>query len=276
VIVALRAAQLAGESVDTTREGIERQASEARLSTAIAAIGGDQPGERVGGLALLRRHVNSQLSAATSDEDAALLYTAALDVLENYLRNPPDDPVSGGLGYGVPDVPSDNVYAAEELQGMMRLRSKVEALETDSFVGVDLAEVQLRGQPWEGIDFSWLDGHYFLGIDLRGADLRNSIWGTSSLQKAYLQCADLDGANFTDTDLRGADLRGANVSDADFTGAKLGSPETNDQIKLDRVYYDGLRPPKGLGARTPPITQQGAWEGPEKCIRHSEYWAEHM
>jgi uncharacterized protein YjbI with pentapeptide repeats len=277
VVIALRATNAAREAVDTAREGIERQATEARLSTAIGAIGGDQPGGRVGGLALLRRHVDNQLSAANSDEEgseekrlAALLYTAALDVLENYLRNPPDDPVSGGLGYGVPNVPSDNVYAAEELQGMMTLRSKVKALDTDSFVGVDLAKVQLRGQPWEGVDFSWLDGHYFLGIDLRGANLRNSIWGTSSLQDAFLQCADLDGAKLIGTDLRGADLRGANISGADFTGAQLGSAETKDEINLDHAYYAGDRRPKGLRFHIPRMTQFGDWGGTDECMTHRE------
>jgi hypothetical protein len=102
VYIAIRATDAARDAVVTTREGMERQANEDRLSTAIEAIGG----ERVGGLALLRRHVGSQLPAAIDEEgsaeDAALLYTTALDVLENYLRNPPDDPTDGGLGYGRP------------------------------------------------------------------------------------------------------------------------------------------------------------------------------
>lgn len=243
VLIAIRATDAAREAVDATRDGIERQANEDRLSTAIQAIGADQPGERVGGLALLRRHVGSQLSAAIdeegSDEDAALLYTTALDVLENYLRNPPDNPTDGGLGYGTPDVPVDNVYAANELEGMVSMRSKVEALDIDPDTGVDLANVQLRGQPWQGINFSWLDGHYFAGIDLRGANLRSSIWGTSSLEKAFLQCADLDGATFNGTDLSGADLRGANISEANLTGATV-----SETTKFDRVYYDGIGRPR--------------------------------
>jgi hypothetical protein len=293
VIIAIRATDAARDAVDTASEGIERQAIEDRLSTAISSIGGDQPGERVGGLALLRRHVRNQVLAANSDEegsdeerhqrrlDAHLLYTAALRVFENYLRNPPDDQADadGGLGWGTPDLPADNVYAANELLGMMKLRSKVEELGIDDPLSPDptlgLANVQLRGQPWGNIDFSWLDGHFFRGIDLRGANLAGSIWGTSSLQDAFLQCADLDGAEFIGTDLRGADLRGANISGADFTGAKLGSPETKDEINFTNAYYVGLEPPKGLGAHLPPITRHGEWEGPEKCIRHPEYWAEH-
>jgi hypothetical protein len=290
VYVGIKATNTAKDAVDTAREGTERQTSEDRLSTAIGAIGGDQPGERVGGLAMLRRHVGSQLSAANSDDegsdeerrqkglDALLLYTAALDVFENYLRNPPDDQADadGGLGYGMPDVPADNAYAAKELREMMRLRSEVEALDIDSALSpaptldlaVDVAKVQLRGQSWAGIDFAWLNGHYFRGIDLRSANLADSRWGESSLQKAFLQCADLDGAKFIGTKLRGADLRGANISDADFSDAKVA------RIKLDRVYYAGDRPPKGL-PKLPPITQQGEWEGPQKCIRHRQYDTKH-
>jgi hypothetical protein len=272
VLIAIRATDAAREAIDATRDGIERQAHEDRLSTAVEAIGGDQPGERVGGLALLRRHVGSQLSAAIdedgSDEDAAHLYTTALDVLENYLRNPPDDPTGGGLGYGTPDVPADSIYAANELQGMVSMRSEVLALDMDPDTGVDLARVQLRGQPWEGIDFSWLDGHYFAGIDLRGANLRGSSWGSSSLEGAFLQCADLDGAMFYGTNLSGADLSGANISGANFSGATV-----SETTQFDRVYYDGNRPPKGLD-ELPPITQHGLWEGAQKCMGHREYWAD--
>jgi hypothetical protein len=47
---------------------------------------------------------------------------------------------------------------------MVGLRSEVEALDTAPNTGVDLANVQLRGHPWRGIDLSWLGGHYFKGI----------------------------------------------------------------------------------------------------------------
>jgi hypothetical protein len=288
VIIAINATDAARDAVDTASEGIERQATEDRLSTAISSIGGDQAGERVGGLALLRRHVRNQVLAANSDEegsdeeryqrrlDAHLMYTAALRVFENYLRNPPDDQADadGGLGWGTPDVPADNVYAANELLGMMKLGSNVEALGIDDPLSPDptlgLANVQLRGQSWRRIDFSWLDGHFFRGIDLRGANLAGSIWGKSSLQDAFLQCADLDGAKLIGTDLRGADLRGANISGADFTGAQLGSATTKDEINLDHAYYAGDRRPKGLQFHIPRMTQVGDWRGPGECMTHRE------
>jgi Pentapeptide repeats (8 copies) len=279
VVIALRATNAAREAVDTAREGIERQATEARLSTAISAIGGDQPGERVGGLALLRRHVASQVLAANESGteqrrlEAHLLYTTALRVLENYLRNPPAGQAhtDGDRGYGTPDVPADNVYAARELQGMMRLKSEVEelgidALDADASLypapSLDLANVELRGQSWTGIDFSWLDGgHFFVGIDLRGANLAGSNWGTSSLRNAFLQCADLNGAQFIGTDLRGADLRGANISGVNFSGATV-----DETTKLDGVWYDGTRLPTGAPPPDLPPSPPGDWEGRDTCM----------
>jgi hypothetical protein len=278
VIVALCATRAAREAVDATRTGIERQATEARLSTAISAIGADEPGARVGGLALLRRHVTNRLVAANetgTDQqrlEAYLLYTTALRVLENYLRNPPDREADAAAvpGVGPPDVPADNVYAARELQGMMNLKSEVEelgieAIDIDEALyplpSLDLANVELGGQSWPGIDFSWLDGgHFFEGIDLRGANLAGSSWGTSSLRNAFLQCADLNGAQFIGTDLRGADLRGANISGTYFSDAIV-----DETTKLDGVWYDGERWPTGT---LPPHLRQsppGDWKG-RTCI----------
>jgi hypothetical protein len=159
------------------------------------------------------------------------LYTLGLDVLENYLRNPADAPAGSdgrpaGLGYGRPVVPDDNRYAANELRALVNQREDVEALELDGTPqapgpAVDLSRVQLFGQSWNEIDFSWLAGHNFVRIDLRWANLRESVWGGSSLSEAYLQCADLTRANLIGTNLAGADLRGAILNRAKLTGANL-------------------------------------------------------
>jgi uncharacterized protein YjbI with pentapeptide repeats len=86
---------------------------------------------------------------------------------------------------------------------------------------INLANVQLYGQGWAGIDFAWLRGRYFPGIDLRGGDLTGSKWGASFLDRAHLQCANLGDASLQGASLVGADLRGANLEGADFTGARL-------------------------------------------------------
>jgi hypothetical protein len=245
----------AATAVRTAAKGIEQQANADRLSTAISAIGADQAAERVAGFGLLRRHVQDRVNASKTPEerlDAYNLYTNAADVLENYLRNPPQastEPAStkpatkpeAGLGFGRPSIPYDNKYAARELQNLMSLKPEIQKLRNSLNVktpstGVDLSNVQLFGQSWEGIDFAWLGARYFPGIDLRGANLRNSVWGASILNGAHLQCANLEGANFRGAKLIGADLRGAHLYQADFTGATFTDAEHKD-IKLDGATF---------------------------------------
>lgn len=212
---------------------------------------------------------------ATDRANAYALYATALDVLANYLRgagtetgsatpaangtpatvahtgtNPSPAPTSTfGLGYGVPPASRDRTvpggdayYAADDLQYLLGLESDVKKLKPNAAadLGVDLAHVELWGQRWYDVRFDWLGGHFFPGIDLRAADLRDSRWGTSSLAGAYLQCADLSGADLRHTNLTGADLRGANltgaklqranVTGADFEGATLTGVSMNGVI----------------------------------------------
>jgi hypothetical protein len=276
------AAVQAANAVNVAAQGMEQQANADRLSTAISAIGGDQAAERVGGFALLRRHVEDRVNTADTPEerlDAYNLYTSALEVLVNYLRNPSEASTAAkeptaGLGFGRPRIPYDNKYAARELQSLMRLKPEIQelrgSLEAEAPPpAVDLFEVQLFQQSWAGIDFAWLGGHYFAGIDLRGANLRHSVWGESSLEGAHLQCANLEGADLRGTNLIGADLRGAHLYDADFTDAKL------DRVKLDGATFlekakglDSIRPrPKpGVSRADDGIGQDGI----EECL-NSDY-----
>jgi hypothetical protein len=232
-------------------EVVEQQVNEDRYSTAISSVGSDQPPERVIGLHLLSRHVEIFVSNADSAEehrDAYNQYVSTLDLLENYLHNPPQTSTEpkrkpAGLGYGVPNVPYDNKYAAGQLRSMLRLKPHIERLRRSIGMEtvrptIDLANVQLYGQSWAGIDFAWLSGRFFLGIDLRGANLKESIWGASWLERAHLQCADLKDANLQGARLDGADLRGANLEGADFTKAIL------KDVKLDGAT--GWEQAKGL------------------------------
>ena len=189
---------------------------------------------------------------STDRADAYALYATALDVLANYLRgagietgtvtpaagsmpgtsavtSPSPAPTSAfGLGFGSPSSSKDRTipgldayYAADALQDLLNLQNDVEKLKPNAAadLGVDLAYVELWGQRWQGVRFNWLGGHFFPGIDLRAADLRDSRWGTSSLAGAYLQCADLSGADLRGTNLTDADLRGANLTGANLQGA---------------------------------------------------------
>jgi uncharacterized protein YjbI with pentapeptide repeats len=134
----------------------------------------------------------------------------------------------------------DAYYAADDLQDLLNLQNDVEKLKLNAAagLGVDLAYVELWGQRWKGVRFNWLGGHYFPGIDLRTADLRDSRWGTSSLFGAYLKCADLSGADLRDTNLKDADLRGANLKDADLRGANLTRADLQDAI-VTGAHFEG-------------------------------------
>lgn len=290
-LIAGYAAVKAGQAVEVAAKGIELQANEDRLSTAVSSVGGSQPAQRVAGFTLLRRHIQDRVMSAKNAEDrrdAYNLYAGALDVLENYLRNPPamstettqasPGPASGsppvpsaGLGFGRPRVPPDNVYAANELRALMNLKPAILALQRSTEVqlpmpSVDLSNVQLYGQAWARIDFAWLGGHYFYGIDLRGSNLGRSNWEGSVLDGAHLQCANLSGAILRDVSLVGADLRGADLTGANLIGANL------DQAKLDGVTgWDKVvgfpqstidQPPPGI-SREPDL---------QECLGHKPYW----
>ncbi len=130
-------------------------------------------------------------------------------------------------------VPPDRLYAATQLAGLLGTsnRDRVRRLAPGVRLGIDLARVELYGDYWRGVDFSWLHAKYLAYVDLRGADLRDSDWGRAGLYRARLQCANLAGARlngedptdrtFVGADLREAQLQGANLENADLRNADL-------------------------------------------------------
>jgi hypothetical protein len=276
-VIAAYTALQASDAVKVAARGIEQQGNADRLATAMSSIGAEQAAVRVTGFALLRRHVQDRVTNPDSADrrDAYTVYISALDLLENYLRIPPDVSAEAGaepagLGFGRPRIPGDNRYAAGELLSLMRLEPEIEKLrssiqaETQDLV-VDLSNVQLYRQSWPNIDFAWLGAQFFPGIDLRGANLRDSVWGASHLEGAHLQCAELEGANLEGALLVKADLRGANLEGADFTDAEL------TDVKLDGAT--GWQQAKGLpkNLRPPPGISR-AHDGIDKCLDHKPYW----
>jgi hypothetical protein len=248
-MIAAYAAYQAAEAVDQAADGTERQADEARLSTAVSSIGAERAAERIAGLTLLGDHVESTIADAETDEarlEASRLHTVALDIVENYLRHPPDPTASTATTGPTPPrhrnnpgPAPDGIYAAQELRELLDMWSDWDTRGDAPTPGLDLANVQLDGvagwagrasqpgvAPVPGIDLSWLDGHWFVGIDLRGANLQRTTWGTaesppSSLKDAHLQCTDLVEAQLVGVNLAGADLRGADLSRANLRGANL-------------------------------------------------------
>jgi Pentapeptide repeats (8 copies) len=205
-------------SLNVAEQGIERQAGESRLTTAVMAIGGQTPAERVAGVELLWRYVDEQLTAALGTrvnsgdrEDAHGLYLSAVIILSDFIpRTQPGANAPCALPRQL-----DVQYAADELQNLLNLKARFMMLQAGGKPpAVDLSYAELCDQYWSNINFEGLSGANFPGIDLRGSNLQGSRWGDAYLGGAQLQCADLRHADLSHATLTGADLRGANVADA--------------------------------------------------------------
>jgi uncharacterized protein YjbI with pentapeptide repeats len=151
------------------------------------------------------------------------------------------------------------------------MRTDVSALGNPQGLGVDLSNVELWGQPWSGVRFDWLGGHYLVGIDLRSADLRKSRWGTTDLTGAYLQCADLSGADLRHTILTGADLRGANMTGADLRGANVSGADFEGAKLTDVKLSGAVGTATGLNAPTSARQPEASWNQPT-CAHNRGYW----
>lgn len=241
-LAAAYAAYQAGQAVKASEQGAVQQATANQLTTAIDAIGGATTAEQVAGLTLLRVNVAGQVEAAlrTSDpqvrQTAYDAYATSLDVLAAYIRSGTSSEAarsaspSFGPGFGIPKTqqPLNVVYATDELRRLLGMGSTVKSIASAGIPAVDLSHDELYGLPWSNLNMGWLSSAYMLKVDLRSANLAGSRWSRSSvLVGAYLQCADLSGADFRGADLTDADLRGANVSGADFSGAVLRGVRTD-------------------------------------------------
>jgi pentapeptide repeat protein len=205
-------------SLTVAEQGIERQGDETRLTTAVMAIGGQTPAERVAGVELLWRQVDERLTAAASTplnswdrQDARGLYTSALIILSDFIpRVQPGANTPCALPRQV-----DVQYAADELKQLLDAKARFTALKPGSSPpAVDLSYAELCDQSWPGVSFEGLSTAWLPGIDLRGSNLQKSLWGTAYLGGAQLQCSDLRNADLSHASLEGADLRGANLAGA--------------------------------------------------------------
>jgi len=248
------AALRASDAIDVAKKGIQSQAEENRLSTAVDAVGGDTSVERVAGLTFLRRLATEKLDIASKSDatdsdrrDAMSFYRATVDILATYLKTPPATPATFGIGD--PQLPPDVAYATNDLRQWLDRRAtflKLSRGDPKERPKIGLERAWLYGVYWRGIDFAWLGSRNLVGVDLRNATLDNSKWKKSSFDDAHLGCASLLGSNlrrseFTDgdahsasltgsnlqlttmvrTNLRGANLQNANLRNADLTDADL-------------------------------------------------------
>ncbi len=80
-----------------------------------------------------------------------------------------------------------------------------------------------------------LRGAYLQGADLLGANLEGSYLQGANLQGANLEGSYLQGANLQGSNLQGAYLRGANLRGSDLQGAKYG-----EEIIIDIKMFSGF------------------------------------
>jgi hypothetical protein len=276
IIVAWQGQQTVNHNSQVTLQ----QSLDAQLSTAITSIGSSDTAEEIAGLLLLKQNMQSRLALMGQTGEPATDvfsdYTTALQILSGYLSSRGEQFVTGytdqasspfGRGYGIPaspGIPLDIYYAADQVKDLFTsdMQKSVTSLGLGEQPHIDLANDELQGQAWTGIDFGWV-GAFLVGIDLRGASLERSHWSASSdLSHAYLQCADLQGADFAGANLSGADLAGANIQGADFRGANLAG------ATLHPVYGVATwsQPPAGPSVHSVARWDQGA------CLASSQYW----
>lgn len=277
-VAAAVSAYQAKNAVDVAQRGIVQQDVENQLSTAVSAIGGHTAAERVAGVTLLGRNVAEQLAMATSKQErqnANELYSSALIVLANYIRSSVR-PITNV--YSCPNAPLDAVYAADELEKLINMTQGAGGLRENS-VAIDLSNTELCQQPWAGIRFDKLSYAYLWRIDLRGANLQNSKWGTAYLAGARLQCADLRGADLSRATLRRASLRGADVAGAQLPNnlkhwqligiVKSKATKWDSGVCLHRLAVSLLSNHHEKTVRSPDLTKQKNNEQPSAAATPS-------
>lgn len=264
----------AGKAVNIAQMAIASQAKEARFSTAVEALGGDQPTKRVAGAIMLRHNVEDRFASAQNAQDqtdAANLYVTTTAIFETYLKTPAEPPSSATPTVPLPVTASgenppvgapavrparlgtslEHMYVAQQLAGLLNKHNQdlFHRFDNPRIVSIDLSYVELSRQNWPNVDFSWMSGAYLYGIDLRGANLTNSKWGAATLTAASFQCADLTNSKLIGAHLQDAKLQHANLHDADLRSADLTGADLTGAY-LDGARFDGaVRVAGVIGAR---------------------------
>lgn len=252
-------------SQDTLRITSEGHLTE-QFSRAVDQLGGDKPDVRIGGLHALQRLAEH----SARDRDAVISTLAAF--LRVHQPWPPTGPSAPAA-----DAPIDSVAPLETRapDGQLALRSLgvlcYQYERADPWLNLsltDLRRADLDGLwlPRVTLDRACMESATLFGAnltraslvsvnlrhtDMRLGDLTETRCVLADLRGAGLVEAVLDGADFTqadlreanvrkakaqnttfrDADLRGADLRGADLSGADLEGARLETAVASDQTR---------------------------------------------
>lgn len=233
---------IAEQQAKDSKNIASQQSAENNFTIAVTGIGSKDPLQQVAAFMLLQSSVRSEINVASEDpswrSDAYDAYVTSIDVLSIYLHD------STTVGRAPPLAA---LSAGGTLSAMLQMGPMVKLFGIGPPPSIDLSNIALPGAYLPDVRIDQLIGAYMPGIDLRGASLENSFWGTADLQDAHLQCADLQDADLEHANLRGADLRGANLS-----GARLPSATALKGAKTD----DAVGPVQGLRIVHPATSYQ--------------------
>jgi uncharacterized protein YjbI with pentapeptide repeats len=197
--------QQLGQTSDNLRVSTEGQITD-RFTSAVDQLGSDALTVRLGGVYALER------IARDSPRD----YGPVMEVLTAFARQESPLPANAA---------ATPVVAAPAVPEEVRAVLKVIGRRTEEQIAAELA----AGSGC--LDLTDLNA---VGVDLSGADLRNTCWNRSDLRGAQLMRADISGASFVGADLSqqasldGANARGAVLSQADLRLSNLSNADLSD------------------------------------------------
>lgn len=293
VIVAIYVAVQSQHASQADAQVSLQQEQDSHLATALSALGSGNVAERIAGLVLVGQNAADRILPASiavfGPQSAYSHYSDALDIFSGYLQSGTADFLvsakqenpSFGVGYGQePEaIRLDVQYALDELQKVLTLQMQVSALQEGS-PSIDLSHDELYGADLAGTNFGWVKADLY-HIDLRGAYMTGvQLSGHDTLKLAYLQCANLSGADLRSVNLEHADLRGANLSGAtlhgtDLTGADLMGADVSGAkfigVRLAGTTLTGMYG-TASGLPSSVVTSTAKPPSTGSCLANRSYW----
>ena len=233
------------------RRSEREKRAEERFQAAVAGLGDDKEGARIGAAILLRTFLRPGYEQ---------FYTQTFDLAVANLRlprtsTPPTDPTTP---LPLTTLSQALIVVFKEAFPLARNQKQTGTQGLDASLdasGIQLDNAYLSGA---GLKHVWmpeaslrkaslrlanLSGAYLNGADLSGVDLRfatlsEAYFRETKLREANLSRANLSSTDLSDSDLTGADLRNADLSNSDLTGANLSNANLRE-VNLREANLQG-------------------------------------
>lgn len=167
---------IASQQAKDSKNIASQQSAENNFTIAVTAIGSKDPLQQVAGFMLLHSSVRSEVKTAIADpswrSDAYDTYVTSIDVLSIYLH----DTTTAGQA---PMLAA--LSAGDTLSALLQMGPTVKLFGIGPPPAIDLSNIALPGAYLRGVRIDHLIAAYMPGIDLRGANLEASYWGTADL-----------------------------------------------------------------------------------------------